>query len=233
MPKNRLITTIPKEEQERLSPFLDHVDLELKQILVEMNRPIRYVYFPDNAVTSTVVETLDGGTIEVGLMGIEGMVGLSLLLGIEKSNTTVFVQIPGSATRMKASDFVEHVRGRGGPLFIMLLRYSHAFMGMIAQVAACNNQHSLEERMARWILLTHDRVRKDEFLMTHEFLSQMLGVRRPSVSVVASTLQNAGIIRYSRGNVTVVDRKALEAASCECYEIITRMMESIFEVERS
>jgi hypothetical protein len=129
---------------------------------------------------------------------------------------------------MKASNFNEHVREKRGPLFILLQRYTNAFMGMIAQVAACNNQHSLEERMCRWILLTHDRVQSDEFLLTQEFLSQMLGVRRPSVSAVASTLQQAGMISYSRGNVTVQDREGLESASCECYQLMRDLTESIF-----
>ena len=228
MNKNRLLTTIPQQEIHRLKPFLDPVKLELKQILIEFNEPIRYVYFPDDAVTSTVVQTPDGGTIEVGLMGGEGMVGLSLLCGVERSNTTVFTQVPGTATRMKAADLVEHVVQHGGPLYELLLRYTNAFMGMIAQVAACNNTHSLEERMCRWILMTHDRVQKDEFVLTQEFLSQMLGVRRPSVSVVASTLQTAGIIRYTRGNITVVNREELEAASCECYGLIVVLIENIF-----
>lgn len=222
------MTTLPKQEYDRLKPFFEPVDLELRQNLIEMGRPIKYVYFPDNVVTSTVVQTLDGGTIEVGLMGVEGMVGLSLLLGIEISNTTVFVQIPGSATRMRASDFVEQVREKRGLLFILLQRYTNAFMGMIAQVAACNNQHTLEERMCRWILLTHDRVHNDEFLLTQEFLSHMLGVRRPSVSVVASTLQAAGMIRYARGTVKILDRKGLESASCECYGLIVEIMDSVF-----
>ena len=229
MNKNRLLTSLPQKERDRLSPYLEAVNLSVKELLVEYNEPIRYVYFPDDSVTSTVVETPDGGTIEVGLMGVEGMVGLSLLYGVKKSNSTVFVQVPGSATRMKANDLVEQVVGKQSLLFKLLLRYANAFMAMVAQVAACNNLHSLEERMCRWILMTHDRVQRDDFLLTQEFLSHMLGVRRPSVSVVASTLQNAGIIRYSRGNVTVVNRKELEAASCECYGIIQEIVESIFE----
>jgi CRP-like cAMP-binding protein len=227
--KNRLLSSLPAQEKGRLSPFLEEVELKLRQTLLEVGQPIKYVYFPDDSVTSTVVQTVDGGTIEVGLMGTEGMVGLSLLLGIEKSNTTVFAQIPGKATRMKAVDFNEHVREKRGALYTLLQRYTNAFMGMVAQVAACNNQHSLEERMCRWILLTHDRVQRDEFILTQEFLSQMLGVRRPSVSVVASTLQNAGMIRYTRGSVTVTDRRGLESASCECYGLIVEMMDSVFE----
>lgn len=233
MQKNRLLTTLPQQEYDRLKPFFEDVHLKLREPLLEINQPIRYVYFPDDAVTSTVVETLDGGTIEVGLMGVEGMVGLSLLLGTEISNTTVFAQIPGRATRMKAADFIEEVREKRGVLFKLLQRYTNAFMGMIAQVAACNNQHSLEERMCRWILLTHDRVQKDEFILTQEFLSQMLGVRRPSVSVVASTLQHAGMIRYSRGNVTIIDRKGLEASTCECYGLIVATMDDIFKDVRT
>jgi CRP-like cAMP-binding protein len=228
MPQNRLLTSISRAEREYLNEYLEPVDLEFKQPLLDFDMPIRYVYFPDNAVTSTVVQTADGATIEVGLMGVDGMVGLSLLFGVSKSNTTVFTQIPGSATRMSAAALQEHVIKRNGDLYKLLLRYSNAFMAMIAQVAACNNLHPLEERMCRWILMTHDRVRRDEFPLTQEFLSLMLGVRRPSVSVIASTLQNAGMIRYSRGTISIVDRKALEAGTCECYGLIVAMTESIF-----
>lgn len=229
MNRNRLLSSLPEAERQRLAPYLETVNLELKQLLVEANEPIKYVYFPDDAVTSTVVLTSDGGTIEVGLMGAEGMVGLSLIYRISKSNSTVFTQIPGSATRMKAADFNEHVLNRDSPLYRLLLRYANAFMAMVAQVAACNSLHSLEERMCRWILMTQDRVQRDEFILTQEFLSQMLGVRRPSVSVIAGTLQAAGIITYTRGNVTVLRRDALEEATCECYKLILRITDDIFK----
>jgi len=228
MSKNLLLATLPTEEKERLRPFLEPVTMEFKQVLVEMDKPIYHVWFPDNCVTSTVVDTPDGSTLEVGLMGIEGMVGLSLLAGEETSNSTVIAQVPGAGTRMRADHFMKQVVGKGGPLFRLLLRYTNAFMGMIAQSGACNTLHPLEERLCRWILMTHDRVQQDQFPLTQDFLSMMLGVRRPTVSMTASMLKAGGLIRYTRGSVTVLDRQGMEASSCECYEIINRQLDKIF-----
>jgi CRP-like cAMP-binding protein len=226
--ENKLITSLPVGERKRIGAFLEQVPIEVSQSLIEEGQPIDYVWFPHNCVTSTVVTTTRGDTIEVGLMGAEGMVGLSLLYGVELSNTSVIGQVDGRAARMSADDFNREVIGPRGPLYQLLLRYSSAFMGMVAQSAACSALHSLEERFCRWILMTHDRVDKDEFPLTQEFLSMMLGVHRPSVSLSASVLKRAGLIDYTRGSIKVRDRKGLEDSSCDCYQIIRRQMDSVF-----
>ncbi len=220
MTENRLLASLPSKERARLSPYLEPVSVDFHQRLVEFNQPIEYVWFPDDCVTSTVVDSRDGSTIEVGLMGAEGMVGLSLIFGVEKSNATVIVQVAGRATRMRAAAFIKEVVEKGGPLFKLLQVYVNYFLGMVAQHAACNAVHPVEERMCRWILLTHDRVGRDQFQLTQEYLALMLGVRRPSLSPIANQLKREELINYSRGTVTVLDRQGLEARSCECYDTI-------------
>lgn len=232
MPESFLLTCLPDKERERLRPYLEPVFLDFKQGLLERDEPIPYVWFPHGAVTSTVVNSPDGSTIEVGLMGAEGMIGLSLLYGVETSNATVVVQMPGRAARMRASDFNRQVVEMGGPLLRLLLRYANYFAAMVQQHAACNSVHPLEERMCRWILLTRDRVQRNEFPLTQDYLAQMLGVRRPTVSKVASGLKREGLINYTRGSITVTDRKGLEEHSCECYEIIREQVERTFDGRR-
>ena len=188
--------------------------------LVEFDNPIEHVYFLETAVTSTVVRTPHGDTLEVGIMGAEGFVGLSLLYGVSRSNATVVVQIPGRALRMKTADFNQHIRSRGGLCLDLLLRYANFFQVMIQQHAACNASHCIEERMCRWILLTHDRAVTDTFALTHEYLSLMLGARRATVSAIAHKLKEDGIISYTRGKLRVTDRSKLEACSCDCYALI-------------
>lgn len=228
MTENRLLAGLPAEERERLRPFLETVSLEYKQVLVEFDRPIEHVYFLDAAVTSTVVRTPDGATIEVGLMGAEGFVGLSLLYGVERSNGTVVVQLAGRASKMSAADFKRHVRAPGGPCLEMLLRYANFFQVMVQQHAACNAAHNIEARMCRWILLTHDRVEGDQFSLTQEYLALMLGVRRPTVSEIAFRLKEDGLVVYTRGNFTVADRRRLEERACACYGLIREQVGHTF-----
>jgi CRP-like cAMP-binding protein len=163
----------------------------------------------------------DGLAVEVGTIGNEGMVGTPVLLGADLSPTRAFAQVPGEALRMRTVLFKEEMQN-GGPLPDLVRRYTQAMVNQISQSVACNHLHSVGQRMCRWLLMTHDWVGADEFPLTHEFLAQMLGVRRPSVSVVAGILQKAGLIRYHRGRITVLDRKGLEAASCECYEVVRK-----------
>ena len=177
----------------------------------------------------TVME--DGSAIEVGTVGNEGMVGIPILLGADRIPGQAFMQVPGSATRMTAEDFKRHVTP-GTPLHNLLQRYLQALFNQVAQSAACNRLHSLEERFCRWLLMTRDRVPTDEFPMTQEFLSLMLGVHRPSVSEVAGTFQRAGIIRYTRGKMLIVDRSGLEAAACECYEVVKREFDRLLGESR-
>jgi CRP-like cAMP-binding protein len=220
MPDSKILRLLSENEKQRLAPFLKEVQLRQNQELLEAGAPFDHVWFPQDCVTSTVVDSAEGATIEVGLMGYDGMVGLSLLFGKAVSNSTVIVQIPGRAVRMSANDFRQHVVEEGGELFKGLLNYADTFMAMVAQTAACNSLHSIDERLSRWILMVRDRVDKNEMPLTQEFLAYMLGVRRPSVSLAASGLQQLGLIQYSRGHVTVLNREGLEDRTCPCYQII-------------
>jgi CRP-like cAMP-binding protein len=217
--KNRLLSALPREEYERLLPHLETVSLRFNQIIYAPNEPIQHVYFPNSGIISLVNLTEDGGTVEAATVGNEGMVGIPVLLGADRMVGQAVSQIVGDALRMKADVFKREVTP-SSPLYNLLLRYTLALLNLISQSVACNRRHSVEERCCRWLLLCHDRVQSDQFYITQEFLSQMLGVRRSSVSVVAAILQKAGLIRYHRGKMRLLDRKGLEAASCECYRIV-------------
>lgn len=218
--ENTLLARLPAAERERVAPLLEPVDLHFGQVLVEFDTQIKHVYFLETAVTSTVVRTPHGETLEVGIMGAEAFVGLSLLYGVQRSNSTVVVQLPGRAMRMMAPDFNEQIKAVGGPCLDVLLRYANFFQIMVQQHAACNASHRIEERMCRWILLTYDRASTDTFALTHEYLSLMLGARRATVSAIAHNLKEAGIISYTRGKLRVSNRQRLEACSCDCYRLI-------------
>jgi len=217
--ENRIIAALPPEEYEGVAPHLENVSLRRGTILQMPEQKIAYVYFPITCMLS-LLATLEGGeTVETGVVGSEGMVGISIVLGVDASTSEVLVQADGDAHRMKARALGPLIKN-GGVLHDSLLRYIHTIFVQISQTAACNRAHSLSERLARWLLLTHDRLGRDEFELTHEFLARMLGTRRAGVSVAASTLRDAGVIGYTRGRVTVLDRKGLESASCECYRIV-------------
>lgn len=232
MPSNSLLSWLPEEEQMRLRPYLEPVALEFNQALVEFDQTVEHAYFLETAVTATVVRTSEGETIEVGMMGGEGFVGLSLIYGVRNSNATVLVQMPGLALRMRAADFETHVRARGGPALELLLRYANFFAATVQQHAACNATHNIESRIARWILMTHDRVGEGGFPLTQEYLALMLGVRRPTVSEIAQKLREEGLIDYTRGNLTVTDRPKLEERSCDCYVIIREQLARTLDKER-
>jgi CRP-like cAMP-binding protein len=217
--ENRLLAALPGEVYDHLVTSLELVLLTLKQILYQPNSAIPYVYFPLNMVTSLVTIMQDGQSVEVATIGNEGMVGVPVFLGAETISGEAFTQVPGEAVRMQAEVFRDEVT-RTGPLQDLLLRYTQTLFTQIAQTVACNRLHSIEQRCARWLLMTQDRVRAAQFPLTQEFLSQMLGVRRAGVSEVASRLQAAQLIRYSRGVITILNRQALEAVSCECYAVI-------------
>jgi len=225
---NQLLASLPLEERHRLAPYLEPVLLKSRQVLVEFDSPIEYVYFLDGAVTSTVVHTPDGETIEVGIVGAEGFVGLSLLYGSEHSNATVVVQIPGRALRMRSYDFMRHVTRSASPTRDLLLRYANFFQVMVQQHAACNVAHAVEQRLCRWILLTHDRAGSDIFALTHEYLAVMLGVRRATVTTIARRLKDQGVVAYTRGRLAVTNRSWLENCSCECYGLIKEQMARTF-----
>ncbi len=215
---NRLLSLLSNDDYERLRPHLTNVVLEYKKSLYEASEPIEYVYFPIDGVASLVINAADGSGAEVGTIGNEGMVGLPIVLGDNYAPSTVYVQVPGTALRMDARLFRTELERRA-TLKSISLRYIHAFFNQVAQSGACAHFHRLEQRCCRWLLMTRDRMPTDEFLLTHEFLGMMLGVRRTSVTLVMSELQRAGHIRYTRGNVTILNHKALHDRTCECYEI--------------
>jgi CRP-like cAMP-binding protein len=216
--QNRLLRALPVAEYASLLPQLTPVVLGLKQVLIEPDAPIRDVYFLRSGVGSMVADEQEGGSVEVGTIGPEGLIGLPVLMGADRMPYRVFVQIEGDGWRLSADAFRRLVDERA-PVRHLLLRYAQAFSDQVSQSVACNRLHTLDERCARWLLMTHDRVHGESFELTHEFLSLMLGVRRAGVTVAMGALQGAQIIRYARGRVTVLDRPRLEEASCGCYHI--------------
>jgi len=216
---NRLLAALPDAEYQNLIPHLKQVSLSLKQVLYEVGEPIEYVYFPHRGIVSSLSTMADGSMVEVGIVGNDGVVGIPAALGDNIATTTAMVQVSGSGMRMKASLLKSEFQ-RGGVLQNLLLRYIQALYALVTQNAACNRLHQLDGRLARWLLLVCDRVESNELPLTHEFMSQMLGVRRAGVTEAANTLQQAGLIRYTRGKITILKREELEATTCECYEII-------------
>jgi CRP-like cAMP-binding protein len=227
-----LLTLLPRAMRDRLLPQFETVSLGIKDILYEPNAPIEYVYFPLNGVMSMVSILKGGAHIEVATTGNEGMLGLPVFLGRDSTPLQAFSQVPGESLRMKASAFKRHLKAEPA-LTTVLQRYTQAMMVQIAQGTACNRAHSIQQRCCRWLLMTHDRVFSDDFLLTQEFLGQMLGVRRATVSEVAGELQRAGLIQYSRGRVTITDRQGLERCACECYAIIRDEYDGLFTGRRT
>jgi CRP-like cAMP-binding protein len=228
--ENLLLASLPREERERLDPFLEWTEVEFEEMLIEPDEPIKLVFFPFDAVTSTVQEMEDGGIIETGLMGIEGVIGIQLWLRMPSTPSRTFVQVAGSGHRMSAANFIRQVRDRPSPLNELIARYTHAFLTMTSIAAACNRLHTLDQRMCRWLKLVHNRVRRPEFRVRQEFMAQMLGVQRPTVSTAANILMKAGLITYTRGRMTVLDPEGLAEGACSCYELMEREMDRIFDV---
>jgi CRP-like cAMP-binding protein len=217
--RNRLLRALDPSVYARIMDELEPLELTRKQTLWLSGSPIRSVYFPRTTVVSLVVPAGDDRPVEAATTGNEGFVGVSLALGIASTTIVAFAQVAGSALRMPAAAFRQFM-GDDPTFRSVVLAYTHALMEQAAQSVACNRRHELSERCARWLLMTHDRVGEGAFTLTQEFLAMMLGVRRASVTVAAGMLQRAGLIRYSRGRLEVLDREGLEAASCECYRII-------------
>ena len=216
---NRLLAALPKKDYQTLLPYLEEIPLVFEEILYQPNALLSDVYFPNSGIVSLLAGVNERSTLEVGLVGNEGVVGLSVFMGVNSSLNRAVVQGAGSAMKMKATAF-RKVSNHGGVLQQLLQRYSHSVLTQISQSAVCNQFHSVDARLARWLLMTHDRMGADEFQITQEFLSNMLGVRREGVSMAAGDLQKRKLIRYSRGHLKVLDRAGLEATSCGCYEII-------------
>ena len=217
--QNRLLAVLPPEELERLAPHFPRVPLVFKETLFEAGESIEFFYFPLNGVISTIAAMRDGSSIEVGIVGKEGATDVAIVLGDDISSHRGFVQLAGSALKLSAAVLREELR-RDGELRSVLLRYTRFTLAQATQSAACNRLHSLEQRCARWLLSMRDRVEADTFPVTHEFLAYMLGVRRAGVTVAARSLQEAGRVRYARGQLTILDGDGLEADACECHRVL-------------
>jgi CRP-like cAMP-binding protein len=220
---NQLLSRLAPAELTALERHLEPVSLTFKEVLHEQGGPVAHVYFPTGGVVSLVTVMEDPGMaiVETGTIGREGFVGVSVVLGAKVAASRAICQIPGTAVRMPVRQFVEAAR-RSEPLRGVTLRYTHALLALTAQTAGCNRAHPVEARMARWLLMTHDRVGSSEFPLTQEFLGQMLGVRRSAVNIAGRALQQAGLIAYSRGKMKILDRQGIEDIACVCYAHIQR-----------
>ena len=218
---NKLLDQLPRRELAAIESELEPVDLPFKKSIFRPNETIAAVYFVTDGVVSIVNEPDNGEIVEFATVGPEGMVGVPVLLGADSMPSSAFVQIPGAALRLKSKVFkrliAEHPK-----LHALLLRYTMALLNQVAQSTSCNRLHEVQERCARWLLQCDDRIKGNRFSLTQEFLGQMLGVHRPTVSIAAGMLQEAGLIEYSRGTITIRDRKGLEKASCNCYRLIRK-----------
>lgn len=217
--ENYLLAALPDEEYQRLAPHLELVRLAPRKILYEPGDNVRYAYFLKSGMVSLLSTTQDGRSVEVAMIGNEGVVGAPIIFGVSRAPYRSMVQLQGNAMRIKA----ETLRGefkRGGQLQDLLLYYAYTLLTQIAQSAACNRFHSVEQRLCRWLLVSRDCVQIDTLHLTQEFISHMLGVPRTSVTTIAGSLQKEGVIRHSRGKITILNRQHLEASSCECYRLV-------------
>jgi CRP-like cAMP-binding protein len=219
--RNGLLAALPPEDLARLRPGLHAVELPFDQTLFPAGGAVDAVLFPERGMVSLLATLEDGEQVEVGIAGSEGLIGLPLVLGDDRSLVEARVQMEGTALRMDAAALRDGV-GQSATFRTLLHRYALAFQAQVTMTAACNARHAIEQRLARWLLIAQDGAGADEFAMTHEFISMMLGVRRPGVSLAAGVLQKAGLIRYARGRMEVTDRPGLEAAFCECYHTARR-----------
>ena len=224
---NRLLAALPAADYTRILPSLAVVPLKLKNILHKPGEPIQDVYFPGGGFCSMLTVLDDGGMVEIATIGREGMVGVSAVLdGTPVTSATMVQGETDTCYRMKVDAFRREI-DRHGPFHELMTHFAQALFGFVAQSTACNAVHSVEQRLARWLLMARDRMGRDDFPLTQEFVSMMLGASRPTVTVVAGTLQKAGLITYHRGHIHIVDGKKLEAASCECYRAATNLLRSV------
>jgi CRP-like cAMP-binding protein len=230
-PSNRLLAALPRAEYERLRPRLEGVRPRAQEVLYEQGGVLEYVYFPERGTISLLTAMADGDAVEIGTVGNEGMAGVSAALGSGISPHRATCQVPGRALRMRAEEFFS-ATPPDHPLHDLVRRYAAAFLMQVAQSVACNRVHPVSQRLARWLCMTHDRVGSDEFPLTQEVIAQMLGVRRQTVSEVASEFQAARLIEYRLGHVTVEDRAALERAACECYHTVRAHFERVLGAPR-
>ncbi|MDP1954145.1 MAG: Crp/Fnr family transcriptional regulator [Polaromonas sp.] len=219
--KNTLLAALPDAEWQRWLPQLEWVDMPLGQVLYESGATLSHVYFPTTAIISMLYVLENGSSAEIAVVGNEGLVGISLFMGGESTPSRAVVQSAGKGFRLPAQALKEEFY-RGGPVLHLLLRYTQALITQMSQTAVCNRHHSLDQQLCRWLLLSLDRLDGNELVMTQELISNMLGVRREGVTEAALQVQAAGLIRYSRGRITVLDRPGLEKRSCECYGVVKK-----------
>jgi CRP-like cAMP-binding protein len=220
--RNELLRALPPEAYARLLPHLEPVEIPSGHVLWRPDEPIHAVYFPRTVVCSLLTPLADESPVESATVGCEGMVGVPVVLGAGVTHSQALGQVPGAAARVDAGHFRTWLATADGARSL-LLRYAQVLIEQTAQSVACNRKHEMDERCARWLLATHDRVGSDSFSLTHQFLAAMLGVRRASVTVAAGMLQQAGLIQYRRGQVTILDRARLEEASCECHRVVREL----------
>ncbi|HJZ12771.1 MAG TPA: Crp/Fnr family transcriptional regulator, partial [Acidobacteriota bacterium] len=220
-PQNQILAGLPENELENLIPHFETISPDLRTVLYEAGGAINYAYFPQEAVISLVAVLTDGKSIEVGLIGSEGILGMDGLCGGKTSPNVAIIQSGGTCLKIKLEILQAEFKRR--PLLQQrLLSFSRQLLIQTAQTAACNRVHQLKQRLSRWLLMFHDRVRKDQFLLTHEFLSHMLGAPRSEVTLAAGLLRDQRLIHYSAGKISIVDRNGLESTACECYEVVRR-----------
>ncbi len=217
--QNHLLDALPAGDYSRLKSHLEVIPMTLGQVLYEPGARLQYVYFPTTAIVSLLYVMEDGASAEIAVVGNEGMLGISLFMGGETTPSHAVVQSAGFGVRLKAQ-LLKDEFARFGPMMHLLLRYTQALITQMAQTAVCNRHHSVDQQLCRWLLLSLDRLSSDELSMTQELIANMLGVRREGVTEAAGKLQEAGLIRYQRGKITVLDRPGLEARACECYQVV-------------
>jgi CRP-like cAMP-binding protein len=217
--QNHLLAALPREEFERLAPHLELVAMPLGEVLYESGGALRHVYFPTTSIVSLLYVMQNGASAEIAVVGNEGLLGVSLFMGGETTPSRAVVQSEGHGYRL-AGQLLKDEFNRAGPVLRLLLRYTQALLTQMSQTAVCNRHHSLQQQLCRWLLLSLDRLQSNTLTMTQELISNMLGVRREGVTEAAQHLQAAGLIRYSRGRIEVLDRPGLERAVCECYGVV-------------
>ena len=219
--QNYLLAALPAADYQRIAPHLELVSMPLSEVLYESGRPLRHVYFPTTSIVSLLYVMEDGASAEIAVVGNEGILGIALFMGGESTPSRAVVQSAGEGYRLKAH-LLKKEFNLSGPMLHLLLRYTQSLITQMAQTAVCNRHHSVDQQLCRWLLLSLDRLQSNVLIMTHELIANMLGVRREGVTEAAGKLHDLGLINYSRGRITVLDRPGIEKRSCECYEVVKR-----------
>ncbi len=227
--RNQILASLPDAEWERWKQELEPVELPLGRVLYESGRTLAHVYFPTDSIVSLLYVMEDGASAEIAVVGNEGLVGVSLFMGGQSTTSRAVVQCAGHGFRMRANQMMLEFN-RGGPVLHLLLRYTQALITQMAQTAVCNRHHTLDKQLCRWLLLSLDRLSTNELAMTQELIANMLGVRREGVTEAAGHLQKAGLIKYQRGHIAVLDRRELERRCCECYVVVKREYDRLLPV---